>query len=147
MATLKKTRSAQWPLVASFTFNYNDTATDVNGVTKDFGLTETADIVFDAISLPVGAVVVGGDVVVESAYVGPTAATVSVGDSGSATRYASAVDMKTAARTALTLTGYHGAGEDIRLTLSTTVAAASAGTVTVRVMYTIDGRANEVQPA
>lgn len=146
MALLKAARGAQWPLMAEFTFNYNDTAVDsVSGTTKTFGSTYTDLIVFDAIPLPTNANVIGGEIVVETAYAGSTVATVSVGDSASATRYASAVDMKTAARTALTLTGYRGAGENIRLTLNTTAANASAGKVTVRVLYTVQNRANETQ--
>ena len=118
---------------------------DINGVSKSFGSTYTDAIVASVINLPEGAVVVGGEVAVETAGVGPTAYTVSLGDSSSATRYASAVDLKTAARTALTLTGYRTT-ENLRLTIASTVANASAGKATVRVMYTIPNRANEVVP-
>lgn len=146
MALLKPSRTAQYPLQAEFTFNFNDTAVDtVAGTTKTFGSTYTDLIVFDAIPLPANANVVGGEIVVETAYAGTTVATISVGDSASATRYASAVNIMAAGRTALTLTGYRGAGENIRLTLNTTVANATAGKVTVRVLYTIQSRANETQ--
>ena len=146
MSKLIASRGAQYPLVAEFTFNFDDTMRDINGVEKDFGKTETHDIVVDALNLPEGAVVVGGEVVVESAYVGPTVATVSVGDATSATRYANAVDMKSAARTALTLTGFRTT-QNVRLTLNTTVAAATAGKATVRVMFVIPDRTNEVYPS
>lgn len=145
MAKLIATRSAQWPLLAEFTFNFDDTMADINGVTKSFGSTYTDAIVATAINLPQGCVVVGGEVVVETAGVGPTAYTVSLGDSVSATRYANAVDLKTAARTALTLTGYR-TSENVRLTIASTVANASAGKATVRVLYVMPGRANEVVP-
>jgi hypothetical protein len=145
MAKLIATRSAQWPLLAEFTFNFDDTMADINGVTKSFGSTYTDAIVATAINLPEGCVVVGGEVVVETAGVGPTAYTVSLGDSVSATRYANAVDLKTAARTALTLTGYR-TSENVRLTIASTVANASAGKATVRVLYVMPGRANEVVP-
>lgn len=145
MSVLKATRSAQWPLLSEFTFNFDDTMLDINGVSKSFGSTYTDAIVTQAINLPEGAVIVGGEVVVETAGVGPTAYTVSLGDSSSATRYASAVDLKTAARTALTLTGYRTT-ENLRLTIASSVANASAGKATVRVMYTIPNRANEVVP-
>lgn len=148
MATLKTNRGLQYPLMGEFTFNYNDDMVDTGGTSRFFGsavILTNAD--FKGFFLPVGGTIVGGEIIVETAYVGPTAATLSVGDAGSATRYASAVDIKTAARTALTLTGLRatdGAG-DVILRVSTTVAVATAGKVTVRILYTIQNRANEVQ--
>ena len=86
-----------------------------------------------------------GEVVVETAYAGPTAATLSLGDSVSATRYANAVDVKTAARTALSLSGYR-VSENLRAALAYTVANATAGKVTVRLGFSLPGKANEVIP-
>lgn len=145
MAKLIAARTAQWPLLSEFTFNFDDTIVDINGVEKDFGKTETHDVVAQIINLPEGAVVFGGEIVVETAGVGPTVYTASLGDSASATRYANAVDLKTAARTPLTLTGFR-TSENLRLTINSTVAAASAGKATVRVLYTLPHRANEVVP-
>lgn len=145
MAKLLANRAAQWPLMAEFTFNFDDTIVDINGVEKDFGKTEAHDVVASIINLPEGAVVVGGEIVVETAGVGPTVYTASLGDSVLATRYANAVDLKTAARTALTLTGYR-TSENLRLTINSTVAAASAGKATVRVMFTMPNRQNETIP-
>lgn len=148
MALLKASRTAQWPLMAEFTFNFDDTAVDtVAGTTKTFGSTFGQSLVFDAIPLPPNANVIGGEIIVETAYATSTAATISVGDSASATRYANAVDLKTAARTALTLTGFRGAGENIRLAVNATVANATAGKATVRVLYTVQNRSNETQVA
>jgi len=144
MALLKATRNAQWPLMAEFTFNFDDTMVDINGVTKDFK-TFGGNPVVEAINLPANANVIGGELVVETAYTGTTVATVSIGDSASATRYGSAINLMSAARTALTLTGFRGAGENLRLTFNLTVANATAGKATVRVLYTIQGRSNEVQ--
>ena len=158
------TRSAQWPMFAEFVFNFNDWVVDSSdGVKRTFGSTvansadpsETgltgaaaATIVFDGIKMPRGAVITGGEVIVETAYAGSTAATLSVGKVGSTTALASAVDMKTAARTALTLTTplLCNDGSEIRLTAAYTVANATAGKVRVRVAYTIDDKANEVTP-
>lgn len=145
MALIKATRAAQWPLLAEFTFNFDDTIVDVNGVTKSFGSTFGDAVDAYVLNLPEGAVVVGGDVVVETAGVGPTAYTVSLGDSGSATRYASAVDLKTAARTALTITGYRTT-ENLRLKIASTVANATAGKATVRVLFVLPNKANEMIP-
>lgn len=143
MAKLNASRGAQFPLIAEFTFNFDDTMVDVNGVTKDFKT--VGSTVVEAIKLPVGAVVTGGDVVTETAITGSTAYNVSVGDSGSATRYLGATDKVSAGRTALVPTGYVGAGENIRVTVAPTVADATAGKVTVRVQYVVRNRVNEVQ--
>ena len=147
MALLKATRTAQWPLVAEFTFNFDDTVVDINGVTKTLGSVYTDAAVATAINLPEGAVVIGGEAVVETQGVGPTAYTVSLGDSGSATRYLSAFDLKGAvgARTALTLTGYRST-ENLRITIASTVANASAGKATIRVLFVIPNKANEMIP-
>jgi hypothetical protein len=166
-------RTAQYPLFAEFTFNYNDWTIDsTDGVKRAFGAAVTnsgatnaidpvtgenipglvggvaGTIVLDALPMPAGAVIEGGEVIVETAYATSTAATVSVGIAGSTTVLANAVDMKTAGRTALTMTTTVpmtcNAGTNIRLTVAYTVAAATAGKVRVRVMYTVDNRANEV---
>jgi hypothetical protein len=146
MAKLNASRTAQWPLVAEFNFSFNDTMLDVTGVERSFGST-FGNHAFEAIPMPVGAVITGGEVIVETAGVGPTAYTVSVGTSASATAFASAVDLKTAARTALSLATplACGDGKNIRIAVNSTVANATAGKFRVRVMYTLDNRANEVQ--
>lgn len=163
MAKLLASRSAQYPLYAEFVFNHKDWVVDsVDGTKKTLGSTvalsqdplETGltgpaanTITFDAIPLPIGAVIVGGEVIVETAAAGSTAYTVSVGIAGNTTAYANAVSALAAGRTALTLTTTvpmtSNAGQNVRLTVAYTVANATAGKVRVRVMYTIDGRANE----
>ena len=143
MAKLIATRGQQYPLVAEFTFNFDDTMVDINGVVKDFKT--VGSTVVDAIKLPQGAVVIGGDVITESAATGSTAYNISVGDATSTTRYLSATDKTSAGRTALTLTGYVSNGEQIRVTVNPTVATATGGKFTVRVMYIVRNRVNEVQ--
>lgn len=154
-------RAAQWPLFAELTVNFNDWVVDkLDSGKKTLGSTvaNSADpteagltgpvantVVFEAINLPEGAVVVGGEVVVETPYAGSTAATLSLGDSGSATRYANAVDLKSAARTAVSLSGYR-TSENLRATLAYTVANATAGKATIRLMYVMPGRSNETIP-
>ena len=162
---LLATRTAQTPLVAEFTFNFNNWVIDsADGAKKtlgssvalstdpsESGLTgaAAATVTFDGIPLPPGAVICGGEAVVETPYAGSTAATLSLGVAGSLTSLLNAVDMKAAAgtRTALTLTTVqllaNAAGANLRATIAYTVANATAGKVRVRVMYTIDGRANE----
>ena len=107
---------------------------------------------FEVLSLPIGAQVIGGDIHIENAYVGPATATVQFGDAVTGALYSAAVDAKTAARTALTLPlentdstpGGAFTGLDLRMALVLGAGNATAGRVRVRVMYTIDGRVNEI---
>ena len=133
MAALLATRGGQHLLAAEFTFNFDDTMTPVSGTS----FLTVATNVFDIITLPLNAVVVGGDVVTETAVTGPTAYNVEIGDSVTDDRYLGTTDRAAAGRTALVPTGYVGAGESIRITIIPTVAAATAGKLTVRVLYTI----------
>lgn len=145
MALLKATRTAQCPQVAEFMFNYNDTMVDVNGVTKTFGSVYTDAGTFEVIPMPIGAVIVGGELLVETAGAGPTAYTVAVGNSSSATAYLAATSVLSTGRTALTGLGLgSNDGKNVRITIASTVANATAGKVRVRVMYTIDGKADAV---
>lgn len=147
MALKKATRTAQRPLVAEFTFSFDDTMVDKDGATKDFKTTGTS-FVGDVINLPINSIVTGGEVVTETAVTGSTAYNISVGDSGSATRYLGATDKVSAGRTALVPTGYvNDGGLNLRLTVAPTVADATAGKVTVRVQYILRGKADEVVPA
>lgn len=141
MAKLNAARGAQYVLLSEFSFNFDDTMVSVAGSEVDFGKTNVASTVFEIAKLPQGATVVGGEVVTETAFDAATY-NISVGDSGSATRYMAATDRKGTGRTALTPTGYVGDGENLRIT----VAAAdvcTAGRATVRVQYVIAGRVNE----
>lgn len=150
MALLKATRTAQWPLVAEFVFNFNDTMVDVNGATKSFGSTYTDAGTFEVIPMPPGAIVAGGELIVETAGAGPTAYTVSVGTSASATALLGATSILSAGRTALSTLGHNSTvngGGNIRIAIASTVANATAGKVRVRVMYTIDGKSDVVQVA
>lgn len=145
MPKLIASRGAQYPLVAEFTFNFDDTMVDVAGVTKDFKTVGSA--VFDVANIPQGAVITGGEVITETAVTGATAYNISVGDSGSATRYLGATDKVAAGRTELVPTGYRTDGANLRLTVAPTVANATAGKVTVRVEFVIADRVNEVYPS
>lgn len=144
MPTLTSARVAQYPLEAEFVFNFNDNMVDINGVSHNFSDIQTASI-FDVLPLPPNACVIGGEVSVDTAFVGPTAATLSIGDVNVATRHASAVNLLAAGRTAFTLTGYlNSNGDNLRMSLSETVAVATAGKVTLRVLYSVLNRGQEV---
>lgn len=158
-------RSAQYPLVAEFAFAFNEFAVDsVDQVKKTFGstaanstdpleagLTAGTGVTFDCIPLPVGAVIIGGEVIVETAFVGIGAgATLNVGIAGATSALLSAFDLDAAtvgSRTALLLTAPLVAnnGQNVRMTTSGLTATATAGKVRIRVQYTIDGRTSEVQ--
>lgn len=160
---LLASRTAQYPLVAGIIASFNSWVTDaVDLVSKTFGSTVALStdpaqagltgpvantIVWDAIPLPVGAVITGGELIVETAYVGPTVATLAVGTAASPAALLAATDLKTVGRTALLLTSPLLAqdGSNVRMTLAYTVANATAGKFRLRVMYTVDGRALEVQ--
>lgn len=148
MALLKPVRGAQYPLVKEFVFNFNDTIADINGVVKDFGSATIASApVADIIPLPPGAVVCGGELIVETQGAGPTAYTVKLGVAGNDACFLAASDLLAAANTRypLLLTSQlaSNGGANVRLTMVDSVALATAGKFRVRVMYTIDNRANE----
>jgi hypothetical protein len=168
MPRLLPNRTAQNVMEADFNFSFNDWAVDsVDGVRKTFGstaaladpsssvpgLTAGTGIVLDAIPMPIGSVIVGGEVIVETAYVGIGAgATMNIGIAGNTAALLSAFDLDAAlagSRTALLLTTplLCNGGQNIRITNAGLTATATAGRVRVRVLYTIDGRANEVIPA
>lgn len=95
----------------------------------------------NAINVPGNAIVVGGALTVLTAWNSATTATLSLGDAGSATRYANAVDLKTAARTALTVTGYkHTVSEWLKALIAQTGAAATAGAARIELEYVVQGR-------
>lgn len=143
MAKLNATRGGQYPITSEFTFSVGDTMVNASG-TED-GFATVASHVFDVIKLPVGAIVVDGEVVTEVAATGSTLYNVSVGDSATPTRYLGVTDKTAAARTPLVPTGFVGDGKDIRITVAPTAATATAGTFTVRVSYVIRNRVNETQ--
>ena len=147
MALKQATRGAQPVMSAEFVFSFNDTMKDTAGALKTFGSVFTDAGVFEVINLPQGAVVVGGELIVEEAGVGPAAYTAAIGHSGSATAFLAATDLKTAGRTALTGLGLaSNDGKNVRVTIASTVANATAGKFRLRVNYTTDGRITEVNP-
>ena len=106
----------------------------------DIPTTATA---YAAMDIPFNAIVVGGDLVVTTAWNTGTTATLSVGDVTLATRYATTVDLKTAARTALTLAGFTHTNTEKVLNGTTALVggAATAGAARLTVLYYIKNRA------
>jgi hypothetical protein len=94
----------------------------------------------NAINLPANAIVIGGDLTVTTAWNSATSASLTLGDAGSANRYGNTIDLKTLARTALTVTGYkHTVQEWLKANLAQ-VGAATAGAARLRVTYVVQGR-------
>lgn len=163
MPRLTANRTAQQVMEADFNFSFNNWVVDsADGVKKTFGSTvaNSTDplesgltgpvantITFDALPMPLGAVIVGGELIVETAAAGSTAYTISLGIAGSLTALLNAQSALATGRTALTLSTplMCNVGQNIRATVAYTVANATAGRFRLRVLYTIDGRANEVQ--
>lgn len=144
MAQKLAARGGQYPITAEFTFDVaNDTMKNVSGADDNFNV--VGSHVFDAILLPTNAIVVGGEVVTETAVSGSTAYNVKVGDSVNDARYLASTDRVAAGRSALTPTGFVGGGEQVRVTVAPTVANATAGKITVRVSYIIRNRVTETQ--
>jgi len=146
MAKLKASRVAQPVMLAEFTWNFDDTMVNTAGNTVDFGKVTAGGAAgkFDVITLPVGAVVVGGSLTVETAF--DTAGyDVTIGDSGSENRYLTSTDVKSTGLTALVPTGYNGTGLNLRVCFSSDDVC-TTGKATLRVEYVIGGRATEVNP-
>lgn len=99
------------------------------------------------IPLPQDAEVVGGDVVVTNDFDTTGTDTVSLGDSASATRHLNAVNLKSAARTALTVTGYRTTKDTRKLLLVRTPAdsAATGGEIKLTIQYVVDEKGGFIQ--
>lgn len=145
MSKIIATRGSQYPLVASFEASFGDSMVATDGVEKDLF---TTGGVFDAIQMPQGAEVIGGELVIDVASDDTGTATVSIGDATLATRYGTTENLKSAAgtRIALDLSGFvNTLGENLRLTIANANGDAAAGKFRVNVLYVIKDRVNEVQ--
>ena len=147
MALLTPSRTAQTPLVATFTFDHADTMVNTAGNTGDFSAVVAAQT-FVVIPLPPGSVVTGGSVATTEGFTGATATNITIGDSGVADRYMDLTARQAVGISSLVPTGFiNVAGLNIEMVFANTVDAATAGKITVTVEYVVAGRANEVQIA
>jgi hypothetical protein len=145
MSLLIASRTAQSPLVADFTFNFNDTMADTSGNVADFGETNLAATTVMIIPLPPGATVTGGAVSTTEIFDSATVA-VTLGDSGDAARYLTSASIAAVGSIALVPTGYAGIGENVEMTF-TVADVCTTGSATVSVEYTVADRSCEVQIA
>ena len=133
-ATLTLDNGRQYEMVATIAFDYTNVA-------------DTA-VAVEAIKLPINSVVTGGYLIVDTAWDTGTTATLKVGDTSDDDRYtSSAINLKSAAATALTITGYKNTGGlNINILPALAGTATTAGAARLIVKYVISGRAMENQP-
>lgn len=126
---IKKSSGRQEPLTAVLTIKHSDVTA--------YGVAEPA------IDVPGGAIVTGGDITVVDPWNSATSATLKLGDKADDDRYTvTAVDLKTAGRTALTLPGHKHVGiEALKTLFAQTGTAATKGEVRITVQYITEGRA------
>ena len=94
------------------------------------------------IAMPVNAVVTSGLITITTAFDSGTTDVIVIGDSATANRYKTSLDLKTAAATAIVPTGYisTAAVNTVRLTRTPVGTAAAAGEVMVNFTYLVLGR-------
>lgn len=146
MAKLSKLPNAQTPIVGVFTFNMTDTMVNTSGDEVAFGA--DAATVFDIMTPPPGAIVVGGVVKVETAVTGSTS-TMDLGDSDDTDRYtetaATNLADPDAPATDFDMLGEHkvyAGNQAIRMTIANG-AEVTVGKVHVVISMVIPGRATE----
>ena len=146
MSLLIKNRAAQTVLAQVFTFNFDDTMV-AKGATSavDFGKTNTAATIFEIMTLPANARVVGGSY--ETLVAFDTASfTVTLGDHGDVDRYIASADLKGLGTSPALLVGVPAEAQTVPVELSITNAdVCTTGKARVTLLYVIDGRAGEVQ--
>lgn len=127
---ITKDGGRQWPLVGEASFAIGD-------------LTDGAAV--EAVDVPYGAVILGGNLVVTTAFDSVTTDTLTV-TIGSTTLLA-ATNAQALGSTPFTAgAAATTAGDTVDVQWDQTGGAGTAGAATVYVTYVIDGRATEVQP-
>jgi hypothetical protein len=98
-------------------------------------------------ALPPGAILMSGGLIIETAWNSATSAVVDIGDATTNTKFATGLNLKSAAGTFLPLTGIgikQTAGDDITFKLTEVGATATAGTARFVYTYLVQNRVNEV---
>jgi hypothetical protein len=124
-----------------------DTRQTVLVATVAFGFADLAasGVGTVALALPQGAVVTGGQMVIDTAFNGSVSVGAEIGDAGSAARYLGATSILSTGRTALVPTGYQvvNANRDILIEVTLGGTANSAGAGRLQVEYIVEGRSIE----
>lgn len=148
MATVTKLGSSQDVQSIVFDINATDTMVNTSGNAVVFGKTTSAgNTTYDIATLPPGSVVVGGRVIVLTAFATSSANTIDVGDSDDPDRYTEtgAIDLQDpdAPATGFDMLGdgkIYTNGQNLRVTITNSTADATAGRALVVVNYVIVGR-------
>lgn len=130
--TLKLDVGRQEPLFGEISFDFSHIADNAVAV--------------NAIDLPYGAQVIGGSVIVDTAFNPGTSLVLDVGDAISGNRYVNDVNLAATGRTPLVPTGYVSTGGAVTITPTLVGAAATQGAARLNLQYVIKGRAGQVQP-
>jgi hypothetical protein len=126
------------------TFHKNSGRQEVVSAYVDIALGDlVSGAATEIIDLPVGAQIVGGDVVVDTAFNSGTSDVIVVGDALVANRYLGSTSIAAAARTALVPTGYRtlATSNKVKATITSVGTAATTGQLRVRVDYIVNKRA------
>lgn len=101
-----------------------------------------AGVAQNAIEVPRGARLVGGDVVVTEVFNSTTSDTLKLGDAADDDRYTgSAVNLQALGRTALTLTGYeHSVSEFLKTLWASGGGTPTTGKFRITLLYVVKGR-------
>ena len=148
MTTLSKA-GAQWKLVALFDFNIGatggaDAMKNSASPSVLVAFNAATGTTYNIATMPGLSVVVGGELDVITASNDTGTSTISLGDSGSGTRYLNAVNFKATGRTALSLTGFlNTTATDLLLTIANQNGNATAGRAILTADLVISGRVNE----
>ena len=127
--TIRKSEARQWPLSDVVRFTLDDL---------------TSGVAVDLAALLPNETIVGGAVVIETAFDSVTSDTITVGDEDDDDRYIAGLDGQAAGRTAFTLTGHMYNGSNT-LTLTWTEAGGGAAAGEGYVEFTVlrEGRQSE----
>ena len=107
----------------------------------------TSGVAVEAIDLPGGAYIVGGEVVITTAFNTSSSDALEVGDSSAVNALKSSFSVQSTGITALVpYQGSIATKDAVTLELTSVGTAATAGAGFLRVSYVIDGRATDVQP-
>lgn len=126
---ITKSDARQWPLAEVIRFTYED-------------LDPAAPVALA--DLAGGEVITGGSITVITPWDSATSAALDIGDADLATRYATAVDLKAAGRTAFTLTGDVQSVHTELLAALAEDGAATAGEAVIEFTVVREGRQSEV---
>ena len=132
--SITKNSGRQWPIVAEVDFAFGD-----------FG---ASGVIEAALDLPGNAVIIMGEIVIDTVFNSGTSDTLTVGDvGGTENRYASGVNGQAAALTALTRNGVRNtAPTAVGIKWTGVGAAPTQGAGRLLVAYSREGRALVVQP-